>query len=47
MGFVVPISPNQADKVRDHEVDVEEGDEDAVPGEDWVANSEEPHTGRQ
>lgn len=47
VAIVVPILTDDADEVGDDEVDVEEADEDAVPGEDGGADGEEPHTRRE
>jgi hypothetical protein len=47
MGSIVPVPANDADEVRDDEIDVEEEDENAVPAEDGRADGEEPHAGRE
>lgn len=47
VAIVVPVATDDTDEVGDDEVDVEEADEDAVPGEDGGANGEEPHTRRE
>ena len=47
VAIVVPVATNDTDEVRDDEVDVEEADEDAVPGEYGGADGEQPHTRRE